>query len=41
MNRHLTRYSLFVVGNTLVWGVIEVIALFRSRWENSHRQLQR
>ena len=41
MNRHLSRCSLFVVGNTLVWGVIEVIALFRSRRENSRHPLQR
>ena len=41
MNRHLTRYSLYVLGNTLVWGVIELIALFRSRWENSRQPLQR
>lgn len=41
MNHHLSRHSIFVLGNTLIWGIIEVIALFRSRSENTRHPQQR
>ncbi len=40
MNRHITRHSAFVFANTLIWGVIEVLALLRSRWSHPRHPLQ-
>lgn len=34
MSRRAASQSALVLGSTLIWGVIEVLALLRSRWSN-------
>jgi len=37
MPRRLSALSALVMASTLLWGVIELFALFRSRWNDSGR----
>jgi hypothetical protein len=37
MTRRFIAHPALALGSTLLWGVIELLALFRSRWSGSGR----
>jgi hypothetical protein len=37
MMRRLISHPALALGSTLLWGAIELLALFRSRWSNTGR----
>jgi len=37
MMRRLIAHPTLALGSTLLWGVIELLALLRSRWSNAGR----
>jgi hypothetical protein len=37
MMRRFVAHPALALGSTLLWGVIELLALWRSRWSNSGR----
>ncbi len=40
MNRRLIAHPALALGSTLLWGVVETLALLRSRWTQARQPRQ-